>query len=44
MKIKDSVEQMTVNLFQNLEEVNVTSDPEVDLSGDTVGRSRYERV
>ena len=46
MKIKDSVEQMTLDLFQNCdvpEEVSVTFDPEVDLNDDAVGRSRYER-
>ena len=33
MKIKDSVEQITLDLFQNCdmpEEVNVTFDPELD--------------
>ena len=47
MKIKDSVEQITLDLFQNCdvpEEVSVTFDPEVDLSDDAVGRSRYERI
>ena len=46
MKIKDSVEQITLDLFQNCdvpEEVSVTFDPEVDLNDDAVGRSRYER-
>ena len=46
MKIKDSVEQMALDLFQNCdvpEEVSVTFDPEVDLNDDAVGRSRYER-
>ena len=46
MKIKDSVEQITLDLFQNcdvLEEVSGTFDPEVDLNDDAVGRSRYER-
>ena len=47
MKIKDSVEQMTLDLFQNCdvpEEVSVTFDPEVDLNDDAVGRSRYQQV
>ena len=46
MKTKDSVEQMTLDLFQNcdvLEEVSVTFDTEIDLDDDAVGRSRYER-
>ena len=46
MKIKDSVEQITLDLFQNCdvpEEVSGTFDPEVDLNDDAVGRSRYER-
>ena len=46
MKIKDSVEQMTLDLFQNCdvpEEISVTFDPEMDLDDDSVGRSRYER-
>ena len=46
MKIKDSLEQMTLDLFQNCdvpEEVSVTFDPEIDLDDDAVGRSRYER-
>ena len=46
MKIKDSVEQITLDLFQNCdvpEEVSVTFDPEVDLNDDLVGRSRYGR-
>ena len=46
MKIKDSVGQMTLDLFQNCdvpEEVSVTFDPEIDLDDDAVGRSRYER-
>ena len=37
MKIKDSVEQITLELFQNChvpEEVSVTFDPEVDLNDD----------
>ena len=39
MKIKDSVEQITLDLFQNCdvpEEVSVTFDPEIDLDDDTV--------
>ena len=47
MKIKDSVKQITLDLFQNCdvpEEVNVTFDPEVDLNDDTIGRYRYERL
>ena len=46
MKIKDSVEQMTLDLFQTcdvLELVSVTFDPEINLDDDTFGRSRYER-
>ena len=46
MKIRETVEQMTLYLFQNSdlpEEVRVTFDPEIDLDDDTVGRSRYER-
>ena len=46
MKIKDSVEQMTLDLFQNCDvpgEVSMPFDPEVDLHDDAVGRSRYER-
>ena len=46
MKIKDFVEQMTLDLFQNSdvpEEVSVTFDPEIDLVDDTVARSRYKR-
>ena len=46
MKIKDSVEQITLDLFQNFdvpEKMNVTFDPEVDLNDDAVGRPRYER-
>ena len=46
MKIKDSVEQTTLDLSQNcdvLEEISVNFDPEVDLNDDSVGRSRYER-
>ena len=42
IKIKDSVEQITLDLFHNFdvpEEVSITFDPEVD---DAVGRSRYE--
>ena len=45
MKIKDSGEQMTLDLFKNCdvpEEESVTFDPEVDLNDDAVGRSRYE--
>ena len=41
-----TVKQITLHLFQNCdmpEEVSVTFDPEVDLSDDAVGRSRYER-
>ena len=46
MKIKDSVEQITLDLFQNCdvpEEVRVTFDLEMDLDDNSVGRSRYER-
>ena len=46
MKIKDSVEQMTLDLFQNFdvpEEVSVTFDAEIDADADAIGRSRYER-
>ena len=46
MKIKDSVGQMTLDLFQNCdvpEEVSVTFDPEIDLDDDAIGISRYER-
>ena len=46
MKIKDSVEQITLDLFQNCdvpEEVSGTFD-QVDLNDGTVGRSRYERL
>ena len=46
MKIKDSVEQITLDLFQNYdvpEEVSVSFDPEIDLNGDALGRSRYQR-
>ena len=45
VKIKDTVQQTTFDLFQNrdvLEEVSVTFDPEVDLNDDAVDRSRYE--
>ena len=45
MKIKDSVKQMALDLFQNCdvpEEVIVTFDPEIDLDDDTAGRCRYE--
>ena len=44
-KLKDSVEQITLDLFQNCdmpEEVSVTFDPEIDLDDDAVGRCRYE--
>ena len=37
MKIKDSGEQITLDLFQNCdvpEEINITFDPEVDLNDD----------
>ena len=43
MKIKDSVEQMTLDLFQNCdvpEKVSGTFDTEIDLDDDTVDRSR----
>ena len=46
MKIKDSVEQIKLDLFQNCdvpEEVSVTFDPEVHSNDDAVGRCRYER-
>ena len=46
MKIKDLIEQITLDLFQNCdmsEEVNGTVDPEVDLNDYAFGRSRYER-
>ena len=46
MKIKDSVEQIILDIFQNCdvtEEVSITFDPEVDLNDDVVGTSRYER-
>ena len=42
MKIKDSVEQTTLDLFRNCdvpEEVSVTFDSEIDLDDDTVGTS-----
>ena len=44
VKIKDSVEQMTLDLFQNCDvpeevHVRVTFDPEVDLNDDATGRS-----
>ena len=42
MKIKDSGEQITLDLFQNCdvpEEISITFDPEVDLNDDAVGRS-----
>ena len=45
MKTKDSVEQITLALFQNWdvpEEASVTFDPKVDLNGDAICRSRYE--
>ena len=45
MKIKDSVEEMALDLFQNCdvaEEVSVTFDPEVDLNDDAFGRSAYK--
>ena len=45
MKIKDSVEQMTLDLFQNCdvpEEVSVTFDADVDLNDNAIGRSHYE--
>ena len=47
MKIKDPLKQITLDLFQNCdvpEEVSVIFGPEVDLSNDAVGRSRYERI
>ena len=47
MKIKDPLKQITLDLFQNCdvpEEVSVIFGPEVDLSSDAVGRSRYERI
>ena len=46
MKIKSSVEQITLDLFQNFDvpDVSVTFDPEVDLNDEAVGRSRYERL
>ena len=46
MKIKDSVEQITLDLFQNCdvpEEVSITFDPEVNLIDAAIGRSRYEQ-
>ena len=46
MKIKDSIEQMTLDLFQNYdvpEEVSVTLDPEVVLNDEGFGKSCYER-
>ena len=46
MKIKDSAEQITWDLFQNCdvpEEVTVTFDPEVDLNDNAVGRSCYKQ-
>ena len=46
MKMKDCVEQLTLDLFNNcgvLEELTVTFDPK-DLDDDPVGRSRYERL
>ena len=47
MKIKDSLEQITLDLFQNFyvpEEVfnSITFDTEVDLNDGAVGRSHYE--
>ena len=44
MKIKDSVEQITLDLFKNCdvpEEVSVTFDPEIDLDDDTGQSSCY---
>ena len=46
MKIKDYVEQMALDLFQNCDvpmEVSVTFDPGIDLDDDAVGRFGYER-
>ena len=46
MKIRDSVEQITLDLFKNCdlpEKVSGTFDQEVDLNDDALGRSRYER-
>ena len=46
MKIKDYVEQMALDLFQNCDvpmEVSVTFDPGIDLDDDAVGRFGYEQ-
>ena len=46
MKIKDSVQLISLDLFQNCdlpEEISVTFDPEVDINDDAVSRSRYEQ-
>ena len=43
--MKDSVQQITLNIFQNFDvpdEISVLFDPEVDLNDDAIGRSRYE--
>ena len=43
MKIKDSVDQNTLDLFQNCDatkKVSVTFDPELNLNDDAFGRSR----
>ena len=45
--MKDTVEQMTLDFFQNCdvpEGVSVTFDQGIDLNDDVVGRSRYERL
>ena len=43
MNIKDSVEQITLDLFQNCVVPEVSVNFEVDLNHNAIGRSRYER-